>query len=225
MTGSGIRMPMGMAIAASIGVHAIALGALMAHRPRQVTGAAVRIVDVELAPTSAWIKSLSTPDTVSIAPARSVVAQEPVSLGSPHQTPSSSHQPSQPSEGQVGTVEPTNAVPATRTPGVPQPVAPSAASQSEPDPSLEYKRRVWAHLADHRPRAEPGAGEATVKFGVKGTGALAFARLERSSGRPAFDRACLASVRAATPFPAPPQQIISGGDLVFEVAIRASETQ
>jgi len=104
---------------------------------------------------------------------------------------------------------------ATAAPALP--VAPSPA-----DPMEDYRRAVWARLAAHAPAAAPGSGVARVRIALTPGGALASARLARSSGRPAFDRACLASVRAAAPFPAAP----AGADrasLVFEVPIRAKD--
>ncbi|WP_374453048.1 energy transducer TonB [Phenylobacterium sp.] len=92
-------------------------------------------------------------------------------------------------------------------------------------PSLDdYRRRVWTHLATHAPSAPPGTGSARVMFGLDETGGVLFVRLARSSGRPAFDRACLASVRAAAPLPSPPAGT-ARADLVFEVPIEAARAQ
>ena len=112
----------------------------------------------------------------------------------------------------------------TRAPAVPAETPPSA--PRSPAPSAEerladYRRRLWLHLAAHAPAAPAGSGTVSVVFGVDARGALLFARLARSSGRPAFDRAGLASVRAAVPLPAPPEGI-DPADLVFTVPIRAA---
>lgn len=111
---------------------------------------------------------------------------------------------------------PAPAVPAEAPPSAPRSPAPSAE-----DRLVDYRRRLWAHLAAHAPAAPAGSGTVSVVFGVDARGALLFARLARSSGRPAFDRAGLASVRAAVPLPAPPEGI-DPADLVFTVPIRAA---
>jgi len=109
----------------------------------------------------------------------------------------------------------------------PSAALPAAASAAlTPTPSAEdrlaaYRRRLWVHLAAHAPAAPPGSGTVSVMFGVDPRGALLFVRLARSSGRPAFDRAGLASVRAAVPLPAPPEGI-DPADLVFTVPIQAA---
>jgi protein TonB len=105
-----------------------------------------------------------------------------------------------------------------------QPIAPAPAPVSTPvdDPLVEYRRRVWAHLAAHAPSAPPGSGVARVMFSLDEAGRVLFVRLVRSSGHPAFDRACLASIHVAQPLPRPPNGI-TRDDLVFEVPIRAVE--
>jgi protein TonB len=50
----------------------------------------------------------------------------------------------------------------------------------------------------------PGEGLALVGFSVDANGALASARILKSSGSPAIDNAALALVARAAPFPAPP---------------------
>ena len=111
---------------------------------------------------------------------------------------------------------PAPAVPAETPPSAPRSPAPSAEERL-----ADYRRRLWLHLAAHAPAAPAGSGTVSVVFGVDARGALLFARLARSSGRPAFDRAGLASVRAAVPLPAPPEGI-DPADLVFTVPIRAA---
>lgn len=90
----------------------------------------------------------------------------------------------------------------------------------EDDLHSDYGQRVWAHLAAHAPSAPLSSGTAWVKFSLDESGALLSVRLGRSSGRPVFDRACLASIRAAQPFPQPPPGISRAG-LIFEVPITA----
>lgn len=83
---------------------------------------------------------------------------------------------------------------------------------------IEYRRRVWAHLAARAPSAPAGAGVAVVVFGTNESGAIQFARVSRSSGVPEFDRACLRAIRAAAPLPRPPAGV-SSDQLVFEAPI------
>jgi protein TonB len=47
-------------------------------------------------------------------------------------------------------------------------------------------------------------GTTIVAFGLTSTGALAYARIARSSGSAANDRIAIAAVRGAAPFPTPP---------------------
>lgn len=116
---------------------------------------------------------------------------------------------------------PAGAPPAPAVPAEAPPSAPRSPASSAEDRLVDYRRRLWAHLAAHAPAAPAGSGTVSVVFGVDARGALLFARLARSSGRPAFDRAGLASVRAAVPLPAPPEGI-DPADLVFTVPIRAA---
>ena len=81
-------------------------------------------------------------------------------------------------------------------------------------------QELTAHLAAHAPSVPLSSGTAWVKFSLDESGALLSVRLGRSSGRPVFDRACLASIRAAQPFPQPPPGISRAG-LIFEVPITA----
>lgn len=67
-----------------------------------------------------------------------------------------------------------------------------------------YGARVRARILSFRPNAY-GRGSASISFGVSPGGALRYARIARSSGDRALDRAALASVRRAAPFPRPPR--------------------
>lgn len=78
-----------------------------------------------------------------------------------------------------------------------------------------YAARVWSRIAAHRPRGVRGAGDARIVFGLDRMGRVRFARIASSSGSPAFDRACIAAVRAAAPYPAPPTAL-NEAELVFE---------
>ena len=69
---------------------------------------------------------------------------------------------------------------------------------------LNYASRVRAKVSGHVPRSGAGKGTVVVSFGVMASGGLGYARIARSSGNSAVDRAVLAGVRSAAPFPSPP---------------------
>lgn len=69
---------------------------------------------------------------------------------------------------------------------------------------VNYASRVRAKVSGHVPRSGAGKGSVVVSFGVTNTGGLSYARIAKSSGNAATDRAVLAGVRSAAPFPAPP---------------------
>lgn len=76
-----------------------------------------------------------------------------------------------------------------------------------PNPGTRrYQGTVWAKLARHKPATDQ-RGSATVSFAINPRGGLAFVRLTGSSGNPHIDRLALATVRRATPFPAPPKEL------------------
>lgn len=116
-------------------------------------------------------------------------------------------------------VEPVQAAAAAPLPPTvaPQPVATPAVHAE--DPLVDYRRRVWAHLSGRAPAAPRGAGVAVAVFGLDETGVILFVKLGRSSGDPAFDRACLNAVRAAGPMPRPPTGA-RREDLVFELPVK-----
>ncbi len=116
----------------------------------------------------------------------------------------------------------TSLEPRSQQPTVGRTMVPLQTMISKPEDDLhsDYGQRVWAHLAAHAPSAPLSSGTAWVQFSLDESGALLSVRLGRSSGRPVFDRACLASIRAAQPFPQPPPGISRAG-LIFEVPITA----
>jgi protein TonB len=69
---------------------------------------------------------------------------------------------------------------------------------------LTYAALVRARVAGNRPSGGTAGGTAIVAFGLTSTGALAYARIARSSGNAANDRMALVAVRGAAPFPPPP---------------------
>ncbi|MDO8323663.1 MAG: energy transducer TonB [Phenylobacterium sp.] len=197
------------AIGASIVAHAVAAWGVASLRPV-----------AEPAPQQAMMVQLLPPLPRSAAGGRDRSSAPP--------KPGRQAAPRQPT-GPVATLDDRAAAmasPAEPPPSGAAPGAASAALPQTPRPSAEdrladYRRRLWAHLAAHAPAAPPGSGTVSVVFGVDPRGALLFARLARSSGRPAFDRAGLASVRAAVPLPPPPDGV-DAADLVFTVPIQAA---
>jgi protein TonB len=63
---------------------------------------------------------------------------------------------------------------------------------------------VRARLAGHKPSGRGKRGTAIVAFGISPAGEVTYADVARSSGSPALDRAAIAAVRGAAPFPPPP---------------------
>jgi protein TonB len=100
--------------------------------------------------------------------------------------------------------------------------APPSASATPPRASAltaqsygaEVLRRIQARPA---PRA-PGRGVVRVAFTLGANGAVASIRVARSSGNPALDRIALDHIRAAAPFPPPPDG--AGRAFSFEFAGR-----
>jgi protein TonB len=69
---------------------------------------------------------------------------------------------------------------------------------------LEYAAHVRARLAGHKPSGRGRRGVAVVAFGLSPSGEIVYTDVARSSGNPALDRAAVAAVRDAAPFPPPP---------------------
>lgn len=202
-----VHLEQAAAIGASIVVHAIAAWGVASLRP-VVEPAPPRAMSVQL---------VEAPPRFEPEPPRAAAAK-------PQAVSRSAARPSPPAHDPV----PAPSAESTAQAAVPPPPAsatgpaPQAVAQAV-EPSLDdYRRRVWAHLAARAPSSPPGSGTATVMFGLDEDGAVLFARLARSSGRPAFDRACVASVRAAAPLPPPPAGT-RPEDLVFTIPIRAAQ--
>lgn len=68
----------------------------------------------------------------------------------------------------------------------------------------DYANRVWARVARHKPSGMIARGTAVVRFSLSFDGSLFNATIAKSSGIDTLDRASLAAVRAASPFPSPP---------------------
>lgn len=80
-----------------------------------------------------------------------------------------------------------------------------------------YSGRIQAHLARHKRRAN-GRGRAVVSFSISKSGRVTSVRLARRSGNAAVDRAALAMVRSASPFPPIPKGMKSR--MSFTVPVR-----
>ncbi|MFL7904620.1 energy transducer TonB [Azospirillum argentinense] len=81
---------------------------------------------------------------------------------------------------------------------------------------VDYGAQVWAWIGRHKPEKVVGSGQATVTLTLGTVGEVLDASILTSSGDEALDRAALAAVRKASPFPAPPPGL-SAEDRVFSV--------
>ncbi|QCO18845.1 energy transducer TonB (plasmid) [Azospirillum brasilense] len=81
---------------------------------------------------------------------------------------------------------------------------------------VDYGAQVWAWIGRHKPEKVVGGGQATVKLTLGTAGEVLDAAILTSSGDEALDRAALAAVRRASPFPAPPPGL-TAEDRVFSV--------
>jgi len=92
-------------------------------------------------------------------------------------------------------------------------------ASASPGQARSYAAAVRARIARNRPSSRGRRGTAVVRFAISRGGGLRYARLARSSGDGALDRAALASVRRAAPFPRPPRGM-SAGQLTFSIPFR-----
>jgi len=90
---------------------------------------------------------------------------------------------------------------------------------ASPGQVQRYAGIVRARIARNRPSSRGRRGTAVVRFAISRGGGLRYARLARSSGDRALDRAALASVRRASPFPRPPRGM-SAAQLTFSIPFR-----
>lgn len=84
----------------------------------------------------------------------------------------------------------------------------------------QYMTQLWSHLARFRPPRIRGHGTATVAFTLAVDGGLLEARLSSASNNQALNRAALATVRKAAPFPPLPREL-APGPCRFEIAFDA----
>ncbi|WP_211104884.1 energy transducer TonB family protein, partial [Azospirillum formosense] len=87
---------------------------------------------------------------------------------------------------------------------------------ASPGAMVDYGAQVWAWIGRHKPEKVVGGGQATVKLTLGTAGEVLDASILTSSGDAALDRAALAAVRKASPFPTPPPGL-TAQDRVFSV--------
>lgn len=90
---------------------------------------------------------------------------------------------------------------------------------ASPGEVRSYAAAVRARIARNRPPSQGRRGTALVRFAISRSGSLRYARLARSSGDGALDRAAVGSVRRAAPFPTPPQGM-RADQLTFSIPFR-----
>lgn len=203
------------AVGVSVAAHAVAALSLAAYEPF------TSMTTYEEAPIVVSLVDAAdmTPRTPQPEPAPAKTPEpSPAKPAAPGPAPSTAEVKAPPPEEQTQAARVAFAAPPPDAPRPPTSLPTPRAASAE-DPMVDYRRRVWAHLAARAPAAPPGAGVAVVKFGTDETGAILFARISRSSGAPTFDRACLRALRAAAPLPSPPAGVDRDA-LVFELPIK-----
>jgi protein TonB len=90
---------------------------------------------------------------------------------------------------------------------VPTDSAPVPPGRADEDAVRRYAEAVWTHLLAHRPRGVRRRGTVLLAFTLSRDGSVAGAAIARSSGEDLLDRAVLAGLTAAAPFPSPPDAI------------------
>ncbi|MFD2232810.1 TonB family protein [Phaeospirillum tilakii] len=87
------------------------------------------------------------------------------------------------------------------------PPAPATAAAESDAAAQAYARLVWERVLAHRPATRRLVGTTLVAFRLDSAGELVSSEIARSSGSGLHDRAALAALRAAAPFPPPPATI------------------
>jgi protein TonB len=98
--------------------------------------------------------------------------------------------------------------PAIDNGGTPAEAAPPvpAKPQDTPDDRFQrYAETVWARIMDHKPSRIRSRGTVVLTFSLLPDGGLAAAAITGASGQAELDRAALFALRAAAPFPLPPE--------------------
>ncbi|SEH25433.1 TonB family protein [Magnetospirillum fulvum] len=94
--------------------------------------------------------------------------------------------------------------------------APVLPDRDEAAEVRRYAEAVWTHLLAHRPRGVRRRGTVLLAFTVSRDGTVIQAAIVRSSGEELLDRAVLAGLAAAAPFPSPPDAI---GDTALSFSV------
>lgn len=84
-----------------------------------------------------------------------------------------------------------------------------------------YAAELWARIAAHKRAGLHRGGTVEIAFRLDRRGHLLWVKLVHSSGDAGLDAAALLSVRAAAPFPVPPDAL-AAGDLVFDIPFEFS---
>lgn len=124
----------------------------------------------------------------------------------------------QPAPPPVQPVTAVDLVPETTAPKTQE--APSAARMAS-DAKVTWQSRLLAHLEKYRrypvrARAKGEEGTAYVRFRMDRQGRLLESSLARSSGSAQLDKAALATIKRAAPFPKPPQHV---GGATIEITV------
>ncbi|QUS40508.1 energy transducer TonB [Tardiphaga alba] len=95
-----------------------------------------------------------------------------------------------------------------------------AGTSSSVSPST-WRSMIMAHLNRHKRATNGGArGTAVVAFTIDRSGRVLSARLAGSSGDAGLDQEAVAIARRASPVPAPPANVGSGGSILLSVPVR-----
>ena len=96
---------------------------------------------------------------------------------------------------------------AVAIPPTPRQHGPGPAPSQEEDELPAFAQNLWRHIAAHPPTARKFRGVTLVTFSMGSDGALLSAAVSESSGSAVHDRAALAALAEAAPFPRPPAGI------------------
>jgi protein TonB len=201
--------------AAKLSPPALALAAEDAVKPIDEDAAPVEPVDRTAEASASEAKPIPYTAAAAVEVAEKPAAPTPAKPKKPPARKSAkAASPSAASTGAVGARGPTAAK--TGAGG-------KAKSASGTASVASYQARVRAQLTRHRSYPPEAArrrlsGTATVSFTINAGGRVVAARLVRSSGQGVLDRAALAMVRRASPFPPIPPGM--GGQITVQAPIR-----
>lgn len=201
----------GLAAAAiSIALHLAAAGAFL--RPLEAGPAPAPSIEV-------WLAPAPQAAPVSLRPAR--VVEDAAARGRATAVAARAPAVAPPAGAAAAPPRPPQAFPDAPAPPA-APTAPREVAQSPPraDGFDAYAQLVWARVDRARPRSGARSVAAEVAFDLDRAGRLTRLRLVSTSGIPDFDRAAMRAVRAAAPYPRPPDDI-DPSRLQFRVLIRS----